>query len=136
MELLCLYDRTEPKTNSGTSIHTLQEKTKNMLQATIFHWKNYQWSSIRRYIVEAPSIEAFERRIDRCGRDHDIVYNYEVALSLGHSDRERNDISLDSSDNDVDIQVWWPSSSKDLSKTNYVDTTFTYRYIYICNKYI
>ena len=51
------------------------------------------------------SIEAFERRIDRYWRDQDIVYNYETALSVGHSDQDGNDISLDSSDNDLDMQV-------------------------------
>ena len=38
-------------------------------------------------------------------KDEDIVYNYDAALSLGHSDRDGNDISSDSSDNDLDIQV-------------------------------
>ena len=63
------------------------------------------WNSHPSYIVHAPSIEAYERRIDRYWRNQDIVYNYEVTLSLNHSDRDRNDISPDSSDNDLDIQV-------------------------------
>ena len=37
--------------------------------------------------------------------DQDIVYNYEAALSLGFPDRDGNDISLDLSNNDLDIQV-------------------------------
>ena len=35
----------------------------------------------------------------------DMVYRYEVGLSLGHSDWDENYISPDSSDNDLDIQV-------------------------------
>ena len=42
------------------------------------------WNSLPSYIVEPPSIEAFERRIGRYWRDHDIVYIYEAALSLCH----------------------------------------------------
>ena len=57
------------------------------------------------YIVEAPSIEAFERRIARYWRDQVIVYNYEKALSLDHSDQDGNDISPDSSDSDLYIQA-------------------------------
>ena len=34
-----------------------------------------------------------------------MIYNYEAALRLGHSDWDGNDISPDSSDNDLDIQV-------------------------------
>ena len=44
------------------------------------------------------NIEAFERRVDRYWRDQPIVYHYEVDLSFGHSDRDGNDISPDSSD--------------------------------------
>ena len=54
------------------------------------------------YIVEAASIEALERRIDRYWRHQDIVCNYEMVLSLGYSDRAGNDISPDSSENDLD----------------------------------
>ena len=35
----------------------------------------------------------------------DIVYNYEAALNLDHSDWTGNDISSDSSENDLNIQV-------------------------------
>ena len=63
------------------------------------------WNSLPNYIVEAPSIEAFERTIDRYWRDQYIVYNYEAAVSLGHSDWDGNDISPASSDNDMDIQI-------------------------------
>ena len=57
------------------------------------------------YIADALSIVAFERRIETYWRDQDIVYNYDVTLSLGHSDQDGNDISPDSSDNDLGIQV-------------------------------
>ena len=63
------------------------------------------WNSLPSYIVEAPSIEVLERRIDRYWRDQDIVYNYEAALSSGYSDQAGNDISWDSSGNDLDMQV-------------------------------
>ena len=39
------------------------------------------WNSLPSYIVKAPNIEEFERRLD--WRDQDIIYNYEVTLSLG-----------------------------------------------------
>ena len=61
--------------------------------------------SLANYIVEAPSIKTFGRTIDKHWKDQDIVYNYESALSLGHSDRARIDISPDSSDNDLYVQV-------------------------------
>ena len=63
------------------------------------------WNSLSSNILEARSIEAFERRIDRYWKDQDIVYNYEAALSLGHLNQDGNDISPDSSDNDLHIQV-------------------------------
>ena len=49
------------------------------------------------------SIKAFERRIDRYWRDQDNVNNYEAPPSSDHSDQAGNDISPDSSDNDLDI---------------------------------
>ena len=52
------------------------------------------WDSLPRYIVENSSMEV-----------QDIAYNYEVALSLGHSDWAGNDIFPGTSDNDLDIQV-------------------------------
>ena len=55
--------------------------------------------------MDAKSIKGFERRIDRYWRDQDIVYNYEAALSPGHSDHAGNDISPESSDNGLDIYV-------------------------------
>ena len=39
------------------------------------------------------------------GIKQDIVYNYRASLRLGHSDRDRNDISPLLSDNDLAIQV-------------------------------
>ena len=50
-------------------------------------------------------MEAFERGIDRYCRDQNLGYNNEAVLSLDHSDQNGNDISLGSSDNDLDIQV-------------------------------
>ena len=55
--------------------------------------------------MKAPIAEAFGTRIHRYWRDQDIVYKYEAALTLGHSDRVGNDIAPDSSDTDLDIQV-------------------------------
>ena len=60
------------------------------------------WNSLPSYIVEASSVEAFERIF---GRDQNIIYNYKATLSFGHSDQDGNDISLDSSDNDLEIQI-------------------------------
>ena len=57
------------------------------------------------YIVEAPSIKAFERSIGKHCRDQGIVYNYEAVVNSGNSDRAGNNISPDSSDNNLDIQV-------------------------------
>ena len=62
------------------------------------------WNSLPSYNVEAPSIEVFERRIVRYWRDQGIVYNYEAAPCLRHSDQDGNDTSPDSSDNDLDIR--------------------------------
>ena len=62
-------------------------------------------NSLPSYSVEAPRIEAFERRTDRYWSDQDIVYNYEADLSLGHSDQDGNDNSPDSQDTDLDIQI-------------------------------
>ena len=39
------------------------------------------WNSLPNYIVEAPSIETFERSIGKFWSIQDIAYNYEVALS-------------------------------------------------------
>ena len=49
-----------------------------------------------------PSTEAFKRKIARYRRDQDRVYNYKLALYLG---QDGNDISPDSSDNNLDIQI-------------------------------
>ena len=66
-----------------------------------FSARNSFWS----YIVDAPNIEAFERRVDRYWRDQDIVFNYEAAPTLDQSDRDGNDISPDSSEIDLDMHV-------------------------------
>ena len=77
------------------------------------------WNSLPSYIVKAPSFKAFERRIDRYWRDQYIVYNYEVALSLGHSYRDEKDIVPDSSDNSI-----WIYRSNDLRPVKtYVNLT-------------
>ena len=50
-------------------------------------------------------MRCFKKGLTDYLRDQDIVYNYEAALSLDHSDRDGNDISLDSSDNDMDMDI-------------------------------
>ena len=77
------------------------------LEKSMFLLKEFlnDWNSFASYTLEVPSIKAFERRIKRNWRDQDIVYNDEAALISGHSDWAENDISLDSSDNDLNIQV-------------------------------
>ncbi|RUM41879.1 MAG: hypothetical protein DSY80_08180 [Desulfocapsa sp.] len=60
------------------------------------------WNSLPGHVVEAPSIKAFERRLDRFWRNQDIVYDHEALILL----RRENDIlSPVSSDSDLDTQV-------------------------------
>jgi len=35
-------------------------------------------------VVEVPSIQSFERSLDKHWRDQDLIFNYEAALRLGH----------------------------------------------------
>ena len=35
-------------------------------------------------VVKAPSIQSFQRRLDKHWRDRDLIFNYEAALRLGH----------------------------------------------------
>ena len=84
----------------GYPYKLFKRRTKTYCRQLVFTERvTNMWKSLPSYIMEAPSTEAFERR-----RDQYIVYKYEAALSLGHSDWNRNDISPDSSANDLDIQ--------------------------------
>ena len=46
-----------------------------------------------------------EELTDRYWRDQDIANNYKVTLSATHSDLDGNDISPDSSENDLEIKI-------------------------------
>ena len=43
------------------------------------------WNSLPDKVVEAPSIQSFERRLDKYWRDQDPIFNDEAALRLGHN---------------------------------------------------
>ena len=43
------------------------------------------WSSLPDKVVEAPSTQSFERRLDKHWRDQDLIFYYEAALRLGHN---------------------------------------------------
>ncbi len=61
------------------------------------------WNSLPSHVVEAPSIKAFERRLDKVWRNQDIVYDREALILSRLTD---NDIPApDSPDIDLDIQV-------------------------------
>ena len=42
------------------------------------------WNSLPDKVVEAPSMQSFDRRLDNHWRDHDLIFNYEAALRFGH----------------------------------------------------
>jgi len=42
------------------------------------------WNSLPDKVVEAPSTQSFERRLDKHWRDQVLIFNYETALRLGH----------------------------------------------------
>ena len=42
------------------------------------------WNSLPHRVVEAPSIQSFERRLDKRRMDQDPIFNYVAALRSGH----------------------------------------------------
>ena len=39
-------------------------------------WVVDQWNSIPANIVEAPTMKIFERRLDLCWKEHDLIHNF------------------------------------------------------------
>ena len=58
------------------------------------------WNSLPSAIVEAPSVKAFERRLDKYWKDQDVLYNFESALRVSN---HGHDICLSDSEGDMDI---------------------------------
>ena len=44
------------------------------------------WNSLPDSVVNATSIPAFERRLDKFWKDYDLVYNYEAQIATGHKE--------------------------------------------------
>ena len=61
------------------------------------------WNSLPSKVVEAPSVKAFEHRLDRYWRNQDIIYEYDSDLKSS-CHREIN-VSSVSSDSDLDIYM-------------------------------
>jgi len=59
------------------------------------------WNSLPSKVVEAPSVKAFEHRLDRYWRNQDIIYEYDSDLKIS-CHRDINVPSV-SSDSDLDI---------------------------------
>ena len=55
-------------------------------------------------VVEAPSIQSFEGRLDKHWKGQNLIFNYEVALTLCHkANYEQTDLNFCSkSDEDLD----------------------------------
>ena len=89
------------------NVGRLQAENKRKGQPRLSVFTRWQYQTSHQVMLRRRQcIEAFERRTDTHRRDRDIVYNYEAALSSGHTDWAGNDISTDSSDNDLDTQVY------------------------------
>ena len=92
------------KTVRGHKFNMLKRRVNTRLRQNFFTERVIEtWNSLSSHVVEAPSIKAFERRIDRFWRNQDIVYDHEALILSRHS--ENDILSPDSSDPDLDIQV-------------------------------
>ena len=59
------------------------------------------WNSLPNIVVMAPSVKAFERRLDKHWSDQDITYNFESILNTKQrSGRRMEDMHLEDPDND------------------------------------
>ena len=61
------------------------------------------WNSLPDKVVSAPSVKAFERRLDKHWKEQDIVYDYEAALDICCRAQHHN--SSSDSDDDLDTQA-------------------------------
>ena len=92
------------RTVRGHKFKMLKRRVNTRLRQNFFTERVIDtWNSLSSHVVEAPSIKAFERRIDRFWRNQDIVYDHEALILSRHS--ENDILSPDSSDPDLDIQV-------------------------------
>jgi len=59
------------------------------------------WNNLPSAVVQAPSVKAFERRLDKLWKNQDLVYNYEAALIK----TDNSSTYLSDTDEDLDIQA-------------------------------
>jgi len=59
------------------------------------------WNNLPSAVVQAPSVKAFERRLDKLWKNQDLVYNYEAALIKTNN----SSTYLSDTDEDLDIQA-------------------------------
>ena len=69
----------------GHSYNLPRNHTKTQLRQHYFRERiTCSWNGLPDKVVETPSIQYFESRLDKHWTDQDLIFNYEAALRLGH----------------------------------------------------
>ena len=73
----------------------------------VFNVLTCSWDSLPDKVVEDPSIQSFERRLDEHWRDQDLIFNYEAAPRFSYkANYEQMPLNFccSKSDEDLDTQ--------------------------------
>ena len=63
------------------------------------------WNSLPSHVVQAPSVKAFERHLDKYWVDQDVKYDFEAPLRLGLVARANRTLISVTSDSDTYLDI-------------------------------
>ena len=93
----------KPTRNRGHKQKLFKRRARLNLRQKFFSFRVVDvWNSLPTSVIEAPSVLSFERRLDKCWRKQDLLYNFKAVFNKSRS-KPAGSGDNDTTDEDLDI---------------------------------